>query len=75
MPEKRTYWNTRDEIRFLEQLGKGKWSRSLRVEQAGRERLLINYQAAAVYRRNWGEINRGQVLQALNVQLMDYMPI
>lgn len=70
----RTYWTTDDEIRFIHALGTGKWSQSRAVMAAGREKLLRNYQQAALYRKVWGKIEKGKVLTALNVELMDYMP-
>jgi len=71
----RTYWTTDDEIRFIKHIGTGKWSTSRSVMAAGREQLLRNYQQAALYRKVWGKIEKGKVMTALNVELMQYMPI
>ena len=71
----RTVWSTYDEILFIQGLGRGKWSQSRAVMAAGREKLLRNYQQAALNRRFWGKIEKGKLMTALNVELMQYMPI
>ena len=72
MDDHRTYWTTDDEIRFIHGLGTGKWSQSRAVMAAGREKLLRNYQQAALYRRVWGKIDKGEVMKAVDAELIDY---
>ena len=72
MDDHRTYWTTDDEIRFIQWLGTGKWSQSRAVMAAGREKLLRNYQQAALYRKVWGKIDRGEVMKAVDAELIDY---
>jgi hypothetical protein len=69
----RTYWTTDDEIRFIKHIGTGKWSQSRSCLAAGREKLLRNYQQAALYRKVWGKMDRGKVMKAVDAELMVYM--
>ena len=72
----RTYWTTDDEIRFIQGLGRGKWGgRNHNVKTAGREKLLRNYKQSMLNRFEWGKIDKGAVARAVDVELMDYMPI
>lgn len=64
--------DTAHEVRFIKFLGMGKWSQSKAVAAAGREQMLRRYQVACLGRSNWGKIDRGKVMEAVERELMEF---
>jgi hypothetical protein len=62
-------WTTNDEVTFIVNLGKSKWSGSASVAKAGRKQLLTNYKKALEHRESWGNVDKGTVIKRLNIEI------
>lgn len=58
-------WTTKDEIRHLEDCGSGKWHKE-RKPAISRDELLRGYRQAALKRRDWDDMDREKVMEALD---------
>ena len=67
-------WSTFNEVYFVERLGKGIHSKSLKVKDVGREQMLRRYQQAVMMRSNWDNIDKGEVMATVERELMEFLP-
>ena len=57
-------WSTNNELEFLKNLGMGVFAtESTKVKNASRLELLKKYLHAAKIRKNWGTMDKGEIIQ------------
>jgi hypothetical protein len=63
-------WTTANEVAFVHGLGMERWSKSLSCKRAGRLALLQLYKRSCLFRDNWGVVDKGIVLDAVDREIM-----
>ncbi len=63
-----SYWSTRDELAFIDGLGKCNWMCE-GYQRFSRDWLLYSYYKTLSYREDWGTLDRDKVISHVEMEL------